>query len=59
LPRRGLYSRPKGDQCAFGETDDDGRKNIESFAAQHRSAISFMPVEGQVYFARDPTAVMS
>ena len=27
----------KSAQYAFGETDQDGRKNIESFAAQHRS----------------------
>jgi hypothetical protein len=44
----------KGDQYAFGETDQDGRKNIESFAAQHRSVINFMPVEGRVYFVRSP-----
>src|SRR6516164_11103031 len=25
--------------------------------AQHQSAINFMPVEGRVYFVRDPTAV--
>jgi hypothetical protein len=49
----------KGAQYAFGETDQDGRRDIESFAAQHRSVISFMPVEGRVYFLRDPTAVMS
>jgi hypothetical protein len=32
----------KGAQYAFGETDHDGRRNIESFAAQHRSVINFM-----------------
>ena len=46
-----LFS-PKGAQYAFGETDQDGRRNIESFAAQHRSVINFMPVEGWVYFVR-------
>ena len=46
----------KGDQYAFGETDDDGKKAIESFAAQRQSVISFMPVEGRVFFVRDPTA---
>jgi hypothetical protein len=46
---RSLFST-KGDQYAFGETDQDGRKNIESFAAQHRAAINFMPVEARVYF---------
>ena len=42
----------KGAQYAFGETDQDGRKNIESFAAQHRSTINFMPVEARVYFVQ-------
>ena len=46
-----------GDQYAFGETDDDGRRKIESFAAQHRSIINFIPAEERVYFVRDPTAV--
>ena len=55
---RFLFST-KDAQYAFGETDDDGRRNIESFAAQHRSVINFMPVEGRVYFVRDPTAVTS
>jgi hypothetical protein len=49
----------KGAQYAFGETDRDGRRNIELFAAQHRAVVNFMPVEGRVYFVRDPTAVMS
>jgi hypothetical protein len=44
----------KDAQYAFGETDQDGRRNIELFAAQHRSVINFMPVEGRVYFS--PTA---
>jgi hypothetical protein len=42
----------EGAQYAFGEADQDGRRNIESFAAQHRSVINFMPVEGRVYFVR-------
>ena len=46
----------KGAQYAFGETDDDGRRNIETFAGQHQSVIHFMPVERRVYFVRDPTA---
>ena len=46
----------KGDQYEFGETDDDGKRNIESFAAQHQSVVNFMPIEGRVYFVRDPTA---
>jgi len=44
----------KGAQYAFGETDEDGRRNIDSFAAQHRSVINFMPAEGRVYFVREP-----
>jgi hypothetical protein len=47
---RMLFSN-KGAQYAFGETDQEGRRNIESFAAQHRSVINFMPVEGRVYFS--------
>ena len=49
----------KGAQYAFGETDKDGRRKIESFAAQHRSVINFIPVESRVYFLRDPNAVTS
>lgn len=48
---RSLFST-KDAQYAFGETDDDGRRYIESFAAQHQSIINFMPVEGRVYFVR-------
>src|SRR5262249_23470832 len=55
---RNLFST-KAAEYACGETDQDGRRNIESFAAQHRSVINFMPVEGRVYFLRDPTAVMN
>ena len=42
----------KDAEYAFGETDDDGRKAIESFAARHQSVISFMPVEARVYFQK-------
>jgi hypothetical protein len=45
----------KGAQYAFGETDQIGRRNVETFAAQHQSIINFMPVEDRVYFVRDPT----
>lgn len=47
----------KGDQYAFGETDDDGKRNIETFAAQHQSIINFMPVEERVYFVRSQAAI--
>jgi hypothetical protein len=39
-------------EYAFGELDQDGRKKIEEFAALHRAAISFMPLEARVYFVR-------
>ena len=52
---RSLFST-KGAQYAFGEMDQDGRKNIETFAAQQRSVINFMPAEGRVYFKREPIA---
>jgi hypothetical protein len=55
---RNLFST-KGAQYAFGETDEDGRKNIESFAARHQSVINFMPAEGRVYFVRNPTTLTS
>ena len=48
---RMLFST-KGDQYAFGETDDDGRKNIELFAAHHRAVFNFMPVEERLYFVK-------
>ena len=46
-----LFSN-KGAEYAFGETDQAGRKKIESFARRHWSFINFMPVEGRVYFVR-------
>ena len=52
---RSLFST-KGAQYAFGEMDQDGRKNIETFAAQQRSVINLMPAEGRVYFLHEPIA---
>jgi hypothetical protein len=46
----------KGAQYAFGETDQNCRRNIQAFAAQHQSVINFMPVKGRVYFVRNLTA---
>ena len=46
---RNLFSTERA-EYAFGELDQSGRENIESFAAQHRSVINLMPVEGRVYF---------
>jgi len=37
-----------------GRTIRVRRRKIESFAAEHQSVINFMPVEGRVYFVRDP-----
>lgn len=54
---RALFST-KDAQYAFGEADREGRRKIEEFAAQHLSAVSFMPTEGRVYFVRDPNAVL-
>jgi hypothetical protein len=48
---RSLFST-KSAQYAFGETDEDGRKNIDSFAARHSAVFNFMPVEERVYFVK-------
>src|SRR5690349_21347853 len=48
---RTLFSA-KADQYAFGETDDNGKRNIESFAAQYGSIINFMPNENRIYFVK-------
>ena len=34
------------DEYAFGEMDDDGKRNLASFAASHRADPDFRPVEG-------------
>jgi hypothetical protein len=49
---RSLFST-KDAQYAFGETDDDGKRNIETFAAGHQSVINFMPSEARVYFVSE------
>ena len=43
----------KSPEYAFGELDDDGKQNLESFAAESSARLAFMPVEGRLYFARD------
>src|SRR5215469_16939703 len=48
---RTLFST-KAAEYGFGETDDDGKRNIEAFAARHQFVINFMPIEGRVYFLR-------
>lgn len=48
---RNLFSN-KDAQYAFGETDDEGRRKIELFAAKQRVGINFMPIEGRVYFVQ-------
>jgi hypothetical protein len=49
-----LFSAERA-EYAFGELDQSGRKKIEAFAAQHRAAINFMPVEAKVYFVPLPS----
>ena len=49
-----LFSAERA-EYAFGELDQSGREKIETFVAQRHAATSFMPVEGRVYFVRDPT----
>jgi hypothetical protein len=48
-----LFSQVNEEE-AFGEMDVAGKKRLDEFAAYatHRSEISFMPVEGRVYFTR-------
>ena len=48
---RNLFSTERA-EYAFGELDQTGREKIESFAAQHQSAMNFMPLEARVYFVR-------
>jgi hypothetical protein len=45
------------DQYAFGELDDEGKRNLSEFAAliEHRSSFEFMPVEKRLYFTRKAT----
>jgi len=54
---RALFSRMDR-QYAFGEMDEEGRRRIESFAAEsdHTSRLEFMPVEERVYFVRKAAA---
>jgi hypothetical protein len=41
-------------QYAFGELDDDGNRNLASFAATTpRHRFDFMPIEGRLYFVSD------
>jgi hypothetical protein len=44
----------KDAQYAFGEMDDDGKRNLASFAANKpRHRYDFMPAEGRLYFGSD------
>jgi hypothetical protein len=48
-----LFS-PKNNEYAFGELDDEGKRDLASFAAENqRSRFEFMPVEGRLYFVHD------
>jgi hypothetical protein len=55
----GALFSSKGAQYAFGQTDQEGNRRIASFASEHASSVHFMPVEGRVYFVRDPPALPS
>jgi hypothetical protein len=46
-----LFSPVDQPQYAFGEMDDSGKSNLESFAARNSCKIDLMP-EGRVYFRR-------
>jgi hypothetical protein len=49
----GLFSA-KDVEYAFGEMDDDGNRNLASFAAMTpRHRYDFMPGEGRLYFVSD------
>jgi hypothetical protein len=49
----GLFSAKEA-EYAFGETDDDGNRNLASFAETTPSPrYSFIPVEGRLYFLSD------
>ena len=50
-----LFSPVDNEQEAFGELDDEGRKQLEDFAAEasHRCDFNYMPVEGRLYFTRN------
>jgi hypothetical protein len=43
-----------GNEYAFGKMDDKGRAKLEAFAAQdqHRSELTLMLAEKQIYFTR-------
>jgi hypothetical protein len=48
-----LFS-PASDEYAFGEMDDDGKRNLAAFAAamNHPARFAFMPAEERLYFIR-------
>jgi hypothetical protein len=44
----------KPPEYAFGEMDDEGKRQLEHFASECGSDFQFMPTEGRVYFRRLP-----
>jgi hypothetical protein len=54
LERAASLFSPMENQYAFGELDDEGKRNLSKFAAlvEHRSSFEFMPVENRLYFTR-------
>ena len=51
-----LFS-PSSVNYAFGELDDAGKHNIASFATKAGCVVEFMPIEGRIYFTRQPGSV--
>jgi hypothetical protein len=51
-----LFSPARG-EYAFGELDDAGKHNIASFATKAGCVVEFMPIEGRIYFTRQPASV--
>jgi hypothetical protein len=39
-------------EYAFGEMDEQGKRELDQFAAECRCDVQFMPVEGRLYFTR-------
>jgi hypothetical protein len=42
----------RGEDYAFGEMDEEGKRRLAEFAAKCNCDFQFMPMEGRVYFTR-------
>jgi hypothetical protein len=58
MAEAGALFSPMDAQYAFGETDETGNANLAAFAArpEHPASLDFMPLEGRLYFTRQPGA---